>query len=265
MPPKRAYKKRRAPRRRRGMARKPLVKLMKTVAVKVQNAGLETKYVTSAFNNITFNSGITGGVAECYSLIPPITTGPGTWQKVGNDITPIRVKNTFICSLTGEAARSMNIIVDVFCLIMKPVRYIPSLGAALTLAGGLRFLRSGNSGQTALYNGYNTDGLQQINKEQYTLLKHFRFQLVNNVGYPNGDTTSNNAPNVAGQSMKQFSYIVDTPKQYRYDPQVTLSDYPQGHAPFWVAGYSHADGTAPDVLNRDLNISFFQEMIYKDA
>lgn len=256
--PRRAHRKRRAPRR---MAKKPLMKLIKAVAVKQANALTETKYVTENINNISFNSAVSSG-SEQYSLYPLLGPGSGTYQRVGIDITPIRVKNTWIVSIQSNVARSVNIYVDLWCLIDKNNRYYPNVVAS----GVPKFLRTGNSsGGVQAYNGFNTDAFRMISKERYTLLKHFRFQLVANVGTANNDTIDGNAPNVALSSAKTISYIVDTPKQLRYNPAFTTPDYPAGHAPFWCLGYSHVDGSPIDALNQDVVVSHISEMIYKDA
>lgn len=248
------------------MAKKPLVNLIKQVAVKQANALIESKYVANSINNIIFNSAITAG-SELYSLYPKLAQAApaNTWERNGIDVTPMRVKNTWIVSL-APVNRSVNVIVDLWLLIDKNFRYYPDVVAA----GKPNFLRCGNSsgvGAVQGYNGYNTDGFRMINKERYTLLKHFRFQLASNVGNANGSTLTGNAPNVANQSVKTIEYVVDTPKQLRYgtdDPAVGR-EYPNGHAPFWCLGYSMVDGTPPDVLNQSITVSHLTDMIFKDA
>ena len=241
--------------------KKPLVKLMKQVATKVANAGLETKYVCDTFNSIAFNSAVSSGT-EQYSLYPLLGPGTNTWQRVGIDVCPIRVKNTWVVSL-NSVSRTNNVYVHLYCLIDKNNRYYPNVVAS----GAPKFLRTGQSAGNGLqtFNGVNTDAFKMINKERYTLLKHFSFQLTANVGQANGDTTTGNAPNVANQSAKTISYIVDTPKTLRYDPLSTSPDYPNGHAPFWVLGYTKVDGTTPDTANLSITVSHITEMIYKDA
>jgi len=252
----------RAPRRR--IAKKPLVKLIKQVSNKVANSKLETKYVADTFNNITFNSAI-NSFPELYSCYPLLGAGTLTYQRVGIDVTPIRVKNTWVVSI-NNVARSENLYVDLYIMIDKLNRYYPQVAAP---GGGQpQLLRSGSSfgtGAVQGYNGFNTDSFKMINKERYTLLKHFRFQLVANVGKANNDTTNGNAPNVPGQSAKTLTYVLDSPKILRYNPQVTTPDYPAGHAPFWCLGYSKVDGTPPDVVNQSITVSHITEMIYKDA
>jgi len=247
---------------KRALSKKPIMKMMKQVATKVVNSNLETKYVTNTFNNIAFNSAITSGT-EQYAMYPLLGPGTNTWQRVGIDVTPIRVKNTWVVSL-ASVNRSENLYVDLFCLIDKNHRFYPDVVAS----GAPFFLRTGDAtAGTGIqtYNGFNTDAFKMINKERYTLLKHFRFQLASNVGKANNDTVAGNSPNVALQSAKTLSYIVDAPKILRYDPTNNSANYPNGHAPFWVLGYSKVDGTAPDVLNQSVTVSHITEMIYKDA
>jgi len=236
------------------------VKLIREVATKAANAGLETKYVTAEINSLGFNSAITGP-AEQYSLIPACQQGTDTYQRVGLDLTPMRIKNSWVVSLS-PVSRSLNLIVDLFCLQSKSNRYFPDQVGS----GAPQFLRTGTSAGNGiqLYRGLNTDSFKKINQEEYLLLKHFRFPLVGNVGLPNGDTTVGNSPNVSMQSMKTIEFIVDHPKQLRYTPG-TNTVYPNGHAPFWVLGYSKADGTPPDVANQSVTVSHLCEMIYKDA
>lgn len=248
--------------KRVAMAKKPLVKMIRQVATKVANSGLETKFVSNEFNAIPFNSAITSGT-EAYSCYPKLGPGTGQWQRIGLDVSPMRVENNWVVSI-NSVVRSVNVMVDLFILIDKNNRYYPQIPAA----GVPNFLRSGNasgSGGCQSFNGFNTDSFKMINKERYTLLKHFRFQLCENVGQANGDITAGNAPNVALQSAKTLKYVVDTPKQLRYKPDSTIEDYPNGHAPFWVLGYSKVDGTAPDVVNQSITVSHSTTMIYKDA
>jgi len=257
-----AYKpRRRVPRKRtiRKTGRKSVAPALRRAVTSVLNRNLETKFITNEFNNIQFNSAISSGT-ECYPCYPSIGPGTGSWQRIGNMITPIRVKNNWVISLS-PVARSENLICDLFILIDKNNRFFPDI----PLSGVPQFLKSGNSFNNQSYNGINTDAFKKINTERYTLLKHFRFQLVSNVGNANNDTVPGNVPNVAGQSLKQLSYIVDAPKQLKYDPTKTSPDYPLGHAPFWVLGYSKSDGTNPDVTFQSVTVSHSVQMLYKDA
>jgi len=246
-----------------------MVSLIRKVATKATQAELETKYVSAVQNEITFNSGINSGFSEMYSLIPacqppasPIQMA-GDWQRANNDVTPISVRTNWTFTLSsGDPNRSVNIIGVLYCLQHKSIRHFNDLGTAFP-ASGPSFLKSGNSGQVQLFNGFPSDLSQPVNIENFTLLHKRTFHLQKNVGNANGDTTSGNSPNQS-PNVFQHSYTVKAPKQYRYSPG-SGEIYPQGHAPFWVAGYCHVDGSAPDVLNRDLTVSWNTSMVFKDA
>jgi hypothetical protein len=133
------------------------------------------------------------------------------------------------------------------------------------VTNGIQLLYSGNSGVVQPYNGYITEAELPFNKDSYTLIKKFTFQLANNVGYPNGDTTAGNAPNVGlAASHKHISLTLKTPKQLSYKPSGTIV-WPDNFAPFWAVGYAHVGGAAPDGINTDLHVSWNTTMSYTDA
>lgn len=255
-------------------ARKPrvskaLVTLVKKVAVQQTLRELETKFVTSVQTATPFNSAINTGNLEMYSLIPALFapsagSAAGDWQRANNDITPISCKTDWFVSL-ANVNRSCNVKVDIYCLQSKQSRTFPSV---LTEVGvtGPAFLKSGTSLQVTNYSGSIANSVLPVSLENFTLLKHFTFHLQKNVGIPQNDSTVGNAPNDS-PSYKHLTFKYKCPKQFRYTPGVAsvLGDYPQGHAPFWVMGYSHVDGSATDVVNTDIVGSWTTQMVFKDA
>jgi len=134
---------------------------------------------------------------------------------------------------------------------------------------GPNILRTGTAGLTSEYGGRIVDENLPINTDEFTLLKKFTFNLMSNVGLPNGDTTTGNSPNMV-PSYKTLSYTYKVKSPLKYTPPTPSTAtpagvYPNGHAPFWVFGYAHTDGSAPDVLNRDVVISSLSQITYKDA
>lgn len=246
---------------KRAKLSKPMVRAIKQISARSAQQELETKFVVTRADNLNFNSAI-NTTSEMYSLIPQVaqTTNPSSdWQRIGNDVTPISCVTDWHVSLV-DSDRSMNIIVTLYCLQMKNYRYFPE---AVTNAGTLQFLKAGNSSVVQGFNGYVVDTDLPINLEEYTLLKKHQFHLTKNVGIMNNDTTATGAPNIA-QTYKHIRYSYKAPKQLRYNPSGATT-YPNGHAPFWVIGYAHIDGSAPDVLYQDLNVSYSCKMVFKDA
>jgi len=245
-----------------------MVQLIKQVASRTALAEMETKFICEKQNAIAFNSQISTGTSEMYSLIPQLAapaTGvaAGDWQRMNNDVTPMSCRTDWTFSLNAESTRSVNILAVLYCLQSKSTRYFPDLIYEVGSAGPT-ILRSGTSAQVQQFNGYPSDIALPINTEEFTLLHKKVFHLQKNVGSANSDTTSGSTPNSA-PSVFRHSYSVKCPKQYKYSPSGLSEVYPQGHAPFWVLGYCHVDGSAPDVLNTDLVASWNTSMTFKDA
>lgn len=235
-----------------------LVPMIKSVSRKQALGVLETKFVKDN-RSVFFNSAINGGFAEMYSLIPPVASGLGNWQRENDDVTPTNIRTNWHIALT-TSARTMNIRVVLYCLQHKSIRHYPDLAV---IGIGPPMLKSGDSSLTQAYNGKIGDEDLPVNKEEYTFLKKFTFNLMSNVGNPNGDTTAGNSPNTL-PSFKNLSFTYPCKKQLRYSPG-GLATYPNGHAPFWILGYAHTDGTAPDVLYNDVACTWTTQMTYKDA
>lgn len=201
------------------------------------------------------------------ALIPQLGTGTGTWQRLDQRITPIKLTTHWHFAFADTITRSMNILVTLYCFQKKNIKYVPDMTLDVT-NNGVQLLAAGNSGVVQPFNGYITESDLPINKDSYVLLKKYTFQLTNNVGLPNGDTTAGNAPNVSlAASHKHISLTIKTPKQLHYKPDKpgTAFIYPEGFAPFWACGYAHVGGSAPDAINTDLLVSWNTMMTYLDA
>jgi len=245
-----------------------IVKLIKDVASRTALAEMETKFVVQTTNGLAFNSQISTGTSEIYSLIPQLAApaagvAAGDWQRTNNEITPMSCRTDWTFSLSTESTRTVNILAVLYCLQSKSTRYFPDLIYEIGSSGPL-ILKSGSSAQVQQFNGYPSDISLPINSDEFTLLHKKVFHLQKNVGGQNSDTTAGNAPN-SGPSVFRDSYSVKVPKTYKYSPSGLSEVYPQGHAPFWVLGYCHVDGSAPDVANTDLMVSWNTHMSFKDS
>lgn len=237
----------------------------RALALKVKRivAGtLEKKFVSNATFGQGFNSGITV-IGDMKALVPQITAGTGSWQRLDQRITPLRLTTTWHFAFADTINRSMNILVTLYCFHKKNIKYVPDMAQDVA-TNGIQLLSAGNSGIVQPYNGYITEGDLPFNRDSYSLIKKYTFQLTNNVGFPNGDTTAGNAPNVSlAASHKKISLTVKTPKQLCYKPGNVV--YPDGFAPFWAVGYAHVGGAAPDAFNTDILVSWNTMMTYTDA
>lgn len=241
----------------------PQQKTLSTMVKRIVTGQLEKKFVSSATNSANFNSGISV-IGDLKALIPQVTSGTGSWQRLDQRITPVRLTNTWHFAFNDGITRSMNILVTLYCFTKKNIKYVPDMLADVT-TNGIQLLQSGNSGVVQPFNGYITEGDLPFNRDSYNLIKKYQFHLCNNVGFPNGDTTAGNAPNVSlAASHKKITLRLKTPKQLTYKPASGIL-YPDGYAPFWAVGYAHVGGQPPDAINTDLNVSWNTEMTYTDA
>jgi len=236
---------------------KSLTTQIRTVAKSEALKTLETKFTQSSTGNVVFNSAINNGFTEMYSLIPPVAEGTGSWQRLDQTVRPVNIRTNWHIAL-GTPNRSMNVRCVLYCLQSKSIKHYPDLSV---FTSGPAMLKSGVSDTPTIYNGNIGAEDLPVDTRAFRLLKCFKFNLIANVGTPNGDTTAGNSPN-AMPSYKNLSYTYKCRSQLKYN---SLGTYPNGHAPFWVLGYSHTDGTVPDVLNSDLSVSFVSQMTYKDA
>ena len=248
---------------RRAARRVATKKGIKAIANRVVNSKLETKFVNAGgLFNIAFNSGISSAASEFFSLIPPIQRGNGSWQMQENSVQPLRITTTWHIGLTN-VSRSQNLVVDLYLLQNKNVKFFPSLAGT-----SVRILKNGQSGETQNYNGFINDATLPVQTNDFTLLKHYKIHLCSNVGLSNGDTTNGNAANLGGNmSYKRITYTYKHKSPLKYNPNGDLvnAQYPNNCAPFWCLGYSKVDGTSPDVANQNVTVSSVTMMTYKDA
>ena len=252
-------------------SRKPKNKAIKQIVNKTLNSKLETKYVVAGgLNNVTFNGAISGP-NEYYSIIPPIERGVGSWQMVGNAITPMEVRTDFHIGLT-DVTRTESFVCVLFILESKRVKDYPlltALGPSATFINATpNILKSGSSTQAQAWDGTPASLGLPVNNSEFTLLKKFVFKMDKNSGAQNGDVSQWVSPNVGGSS--NYKHIVykykGYPKQLKYAPDGSSgAQYPNNDAPFWCIGYFKTDGTVADVAFQNINVTTVTSMTFKDA
>lgn len=253
----------RTSRKNRPSLSKVVAKEVRQIAVVAAREQIETKFVQSVGTNVGFNSIIGGG--ECYSLIPPLLGGVGTYQRLDNSIRPTSIQTDWHISIPA-VARSVSVRVDLYLLRVKKFRNFADVAAAYPSGSGVAptFLFSGGAGETINHLGIINYSDYPVNTRDFSLIKHHSFTLAANVGLAQGDTTSGNAPNVPGETTKHIRYKHKVRAKYNYLPGGTNA-YPNEEAPFWVMGYSRTDGGNPDVANQSVICSWTTKMFFKDA
>jgi len=249
---------------------KPARKAIVAIAKQVLNRELETKY-TCAQNSYAFNSAVTS-YSECYPCLPAIfqtaaSAVPGqTHTRLGTQVSPVTSKVDMTVAIYS-VSRTVAVQCDVWVVVRKLNRYWPDVSAIGSSASPQIFLTGASGTGTANYSGGMTNAKLRVNTNEFTVLHHKRFNLLGNVGLPNGDTSTGNAPNVAAHASKTFSMRLKCPKTLKYDENVgsTANSFPNNYAPFLMVGYSKLDGSTPDLLNTSLIASWNVSLTYKDA
>lgn len=240
---------------------KPIVALIK----KVLNRELETKFTANVVQPIGFNSVIGTFSTESYTMLPPVVTATlpnQTYARVGNQITPLSLKTTLFVGLSA-VNRSLAIRVDVYILTRKDLKYWPDI---LGDTDTVDLFQAGNSTSTVGYNGYANTTALRYNLNKYSILKHKQFVLTGNVGLPNGDTTTGNAPNVSVPGcQKKIVLNIPCPKTLKFDESGAVVSYPNNFAPFMVIGYSKVEGAAPDNSYQSVQAQWTTALTFKDA
>lgn len=198
-------------------------------------------------------------------MLPPVVTATlpnQTYARVGNQITPLSLKTTLFVGLSA-VNRSLAIRVDVYILTRKDLKYWPDI---LGDTDTVDLFQAGNSTSTVGYNGYANTTALRYNLNKYSILKHKQFVLTGNVGLPNGDTTTGNAPNVSVPGcQKKIVLNIPCPKTLKFDESGAVVSYPNNFAPFMVIGYSKVEGAAPDNSYQSVQAQWTTALTFKDA
>lgn len=260
-------KNRSAPKRvtRRKSRMPPSAPAITKLVNRVINRKMETKFVANVVQPVGFNSTITSFITEAYPLLPPVvsaTVPNQTYARFGAQINPISLKSTVFVGLSA-VNRSLAIRVDVYILTRKDLKYWPDIAAD---AGAVDLFQAPNTAATVGYNGYMNTTALRYNLNKFAVLKHKSFVLGGNVGIPNGDTTSGNAPNMSVPGcQKKLVFNLKVPKTLKYDEDGGSYVFPNNYAPFMVIGYSKVEGAAPDTTYQSVQAQWTNALTFKDA
>jgi len=245
------------------VSRAPSKPAVTAIVKRVLNSELETKYASTFRNNTTFNSAVSN-YNEAYpalALVTNASTPSQTWLRAGDKITCMSARLNIQIGL-ANIARTSAFRVHLWVLTMKRFKNYADIAGLTTQP--INLFNNG-AGTIVPYDGIPTTSMHRYNYNDYTVLHHKSFVLLGNVGLPNQDTTSGNAPNVnAGCAVRRFSLDLKAPKTLKY-LENSSQGLPLNYAPFFVIGYEKIDGTGPDVTNQSVVASWNSTITFKDA
>jgi len=233
---------------------------------KVLMRNAETKFVRD--ENLTpiqnFNS-VINAQDDFYRCFPQVSQGTLSAQRVGQRLTPISITSRMNIAFNVTDALSRDIEVHVWYLMSKQQKSVLAASGNLiynitngfVLSGVTELLDNGDGTNTP-FNGDFLSVTKPINKDQWTVIKHYRVHLYKGSGTSNNNQTANN-------EKRHVSLTTRLPThQLIYDNQGDT--LPTNYMPVFCIGYRYLDGTAPDTgLGGLIEVESASEMYFKDV
>lgn len=238
-------------------------------AQKVRNVlmrNAETKFVRdeNISVNTTFNSQVTG-FADFYRCFPQVSQGTLSAQRIGQRVTPVSITTRVNISFNITDALSRDIEVHVWYLNNKQQKSVlaasGTAGYNITngfiLQGAAELLDNGDGTNTPFIGDF-LSTTKPINKDQWSVIKHYRVHLYKGAGTSNNNQTANN-------EKRHVSLTTRLPvHQLIYDAQTDT--LPTNYCPVMCIGYRYLDGTPPDTgLNGVIEVQSASQMYFKDV
>jgi len=205
-------------------------------------APAETKYV--AEQAVSFNGAlpiqgfsvpsnlISGGAGlTAWTMIPRTQQGPGAQDRIGNRVTNVTLRTDFQFWLNPNIAGLPTADYTVIMYIIKP-KLLNTNSSALVLPANNFF----DNGTGARFD-YISSGLPiadksvqmfPVNKEQFTVLKKYKFRLAKNQDAQTNGIGAGCSPNLAMAQTRDFSYTYKHKGTLIYPtPATGLSQVPE--------------------------------------
>ena len=243
-------------------SKKGIVALVK----KELNREQETKYVSEYIDS---NLGITAGTsmpAGLRRMLCAVTTGTGDNQRVGDKIQPVMAKTSitvhFQATPSGSTGDFSDCIVHCYVLSVKGAKNQGTV--ALVPANSLLKLGTGANGDPSVGTYTQSAFLENvnhmpINKDQFTVLKHFQCRLAK------GDYDLN-GPSSAAAGAQRSVFPPAKTFTYKWKPPALLynaaaDSLPTNHYPVFCLWVTTTDG-GPYAGN--VYYGSHSELYYKD-
>ena len=236
---------------------------MRQVAKKVVADALEDKYARAEIapggQPVLFNASITT-YAECYPLLPKVTQGVDSYQRVGDKLRPKSLRVELYIVANGTLTTSMLQRVRLFVLQDKS---LSNWSAIDTTPIGNQLLDFGSF--LGGFSGLPNCELIRVNKRRYKVIKDKVVTLAKGTGLtPNTGGINGTQTFVSGSQYHKITFKIPTPAVLHYSNP--LDNYPTNFAPFMCLGYTQPDGdTAPDSGVFKVAVQFSSHLDYEDA
>lgn len=240
-----------------GPVSKKTVNTIKTVLNRYMKPQ-ETKFAWQSEDFTPYN-GTISSTSEYVQFFPDVarvkSTVPADGSaRLGEQISPISCRLNLNFGLTA-LTRNMDILVTLYVLNCKAYKNYDSPYPNEALPATLLDASADNT--TPFDGKINTSSLP-VYRQNWSVIHKRTFRLKKDLGAQNGGTSGG----TNSMTFKQFSLNIPTPKSLLYSGD---SIHPSNFAPLIMVGYSHVDGSVPDVTNTDVTMAWNSSLYFKDA
>lgn len=201
------------------------------------------------------------GAGDVRSILPAITTGTLSYQRIGDKIQPkgLVVRGVLACST--ETPTNQPILARVMILQQKNLRATKEVDAGLVTTGSIlrpNILDAPNDQEA--YQGRTQDIMKPINTDLFRVYYDKTFLLAPSVTSATGTDAVEQNPSCVRRWGYRFRKL---PTGLTFDEQ--SQNFPNNFAPFFIIGYAFADGTNPDSVSIRLVSSTQSYLTYEDS
>jgi len=273
---KRERSRKKMPRLANKQARAGLAKLVKKIVRRQE----ETKYVSQyvqlpdgssilRWNAITgsiptFTSAI-NSTTELYAAIPQVAQGVGSFQRIGDKISPVRCRLDLMAFIGDyNIGNTFDITVHVFVVSCKAVKFLLN-----TSAIPINTLLNQGDGTDVGFDGTLQNTQLPANTHEFTVHSHQAIHMNKADGYTNGALDSMGTPNRDTQGgalgLYRRSITVPLPKVLTYNQDADL--YPVNAAPVLCVGWvrNDSEGHNAPSSTRYVSLCARTHMWFKDS
>jgi len=256
------------PRKRRAAAAaaKPTPAFTKKVQVVLKREE-ETKFVSENITDRQIVGQAAATPANLNRLYPQLAQGNGQTQRIGLRVQPTSAQACFTFYFPDENANNQSAIVNLWIVTVKGAKN----QEAVDHQPSGEFLRIGNGNTVDPNDGDQTLMLTRyqhypVNRERYTVLKHYRFIMRKGVGKQANQAGPSNtfAPTgtLANEGMRNIVYSWKPPTLiYPAAGATAASTLPTNHYPLALYYATNTDGSA---YGDTIKVNMFSKLFYKD-
>jgi len=201
--------------------------------------------------------------ADFERILARVTQGVAENQRIGDKINPVRAYANFQFWFPSTNANNQNAIVNLWIVTVKGA----STAAAVNATPVDSFLQVGdgtnvdpnNPDQTLMISRYQQ---YPLNRDQYTLLKHYKFTMRKGIGQQANQNTGDEVTPCGVPNSEQYRQISYSWKPPALKYNASGDTLPSNHYPVALVYATNADGSAyGDTIAYNLNTQLY----FKDA